>query len=136
MENVHIALVYVDFIFTDVPTMEQVNGPPYPNSHCSNFNSSQIQLVLQVSSGAKGVELAVFTAVTLGDDVMSVISLMRCDISLSYCRMVGVMGNNVCGRGFGNDHNSLGGPGAGFYCPNGNGVGAYGGGGVGAVMVI
>ena len=47
--------------------------------------------------------------------------------------MVGVMGNNVCGRGFGNDHNSLGGPGAGFYCPNGNGVGAYGGGGVGAI---
>ena len=41
--------------------------------------------------------------------------------------MVGVMGNNVCGRGLANDHNSLGGPG-GFYCPNGNGVGAYGGG--------
>ena len=84
MENGHIALVYVDFIFTDVPTMEQVNGPLYPNSHCSNFNSSQIQLVLQVSSGAKGVELAVFTAVTLGDDVMSVISLMRFDIRLSF----------------------------------------------------
>ena len=68
--------LHVDFNFTDAPTMEQVNGPPYPNSHCSNFNSSQIQLVLQVSSGAKGVELAVFTAVTLGDDIMSVISLI------------------------------------------------------------